>query len=142
MAEWQQVVAQITGDVGGLNALVDKAVAARDETEAVVTSGLAWSGAVDLASVAIGPVYLRATLSGNTTITLPTPDPTRAFTVSLDVSQDATGGWTLTILGAKASYGVKPVVTATPGGRDILHLLATGTDWVVVVGAANVGVVS
>ena len=56
---------------------------ARNQTEAAVTSGLSWTGTVDLTTTALTPVLLRATLTGNVTITLPTPPSNRAYTVTL-----------------------------------------------------------
>lgn len=44
---------------------------ARNQTEAAVTSGLSWTGTVDLTTTALTPVLLRATLAGNITVTLP-----------------------------------------------------------------------
>ena len=103
---------------------------ARNQTEAAVTSGLSWTGTVDLTTTALTPVLLRATLTGNVTITLPTPPSNRAYTVTLVLVQDATGGRSITLPGVKWSYGVPAVLSTAPGTVDILHLLWTGTAWV------------
>ena len=103
---------------------------ARNQTEAAVTSGLSWTGTVDLTTTALTPVLLRATLTGNVTITLPTPPSNRAYTVTLVLVQDATGGRSITLPGVKWSYGVPAVLSTAPDTVDILHLLWTGTAWV------------
>jgi hypothetical protein len=103
---------------------------ARNQTEAAVTSGLSWTGTVDLTTTALTPVLLRATLTGNITVTLPTPPSNRAYTVTLVLVQDVTGGRSITLPGVKWSYGVPAVLSTAPDTVDILHLLWTGTAWV------------
>lgn len=98
---------------------------AGNQTEAAVTSGLSWTGTVDLTTTALTPVLLRATLTGNITVTLSTPPSNRAYTVTLVLVQDVTGGRSITLPGVKWSYGVPAVLSTAPDTVDILHL----SDW-------------
>lgn len=102
---------------------------ARDQTEAAVTSGLSWTGTVDLTTIALAPVLLQATLTGSVVINLPTPPASRAYTVTLVLVQDATGSRTITLPGVKWS-GLPFAASTAVGAVDILHLLWTGTAWV------------
>ena len=116
------------------------AAAARDATEQTVIPGLTWTGAVDLTTIVTGPVYLRSTLTGNVTLTLPTPSAARAFTVTIDLRQDTTGSRLLVIKNAGTSYAVPIALQTAANSRDIIHLLWTGADWVALLGAPAVGI--
>ena len=127
--------------VAEAEAAADRAEAARDETEATIISGLTWTGAVSLATYADRPYVLRATLTGNTTITLPTPvSPGRALTLTLRLAQDATGGRTVVIKGASAAWSAAYAHTGTANSVDVIHLLWLGTAWIALPAALNVGV--
>ena len=117
----------------------DRAEGFRDETEQAVTTGLSWSGTVDVPTDA--PRMLHATLTGNATLNLGTPDIARAFTVSLLLAQDATGGRTVTIPGARYAWSVAYTHTGEANSVDLVHCLWTGSYWVVLPGAQKVGVV-
>lgn len=104
-----------------------------------VTTGLSWTGAIDLTPLAGTARMIHATLTGNVTLTLPTPPATRSFTVSLLLTQDATGSRTLTIPAASlSSYGVDPVLSTAGGSKDVVHLMWTGLQWVALMGAMAV----
>ncbi len=110
------------------------AEAARDATEQSVTTGLSWSGTIDLSAVT-GPQLLRATLTGNITgITLPTLSSARTVTITLILVQDMAGMHTLATSGIQWSYGITPVLSTAAGAVDIIHLLWTGTNWMGLVG--------
>lgn len=111
----------------------------RNENEAEVVVSDDWSGTVDLTHI-VGPQYLHATLTGDTTLILPTPGPERAYTVTLDLTQDATGGRTLTLPGVATAWAVGIVPHPDPNSRTIIHLMWTGTTWVGMVAATNIGI--
>lgn len=115
------------------------AVAAVGIERMPVSSGLSWTGAVDLTTLAATARTIRATLTGNTTLTLPTPPSSVSYTVTLMLTQDATGGRTLTLPAACLSaYGLDPVLSTAGGAVDLLHLLWTGAQWVAFMAAPAV----
>lgn len=90
------------------------------------------TGSLDL-SVSV-PVLasqiVSMTLTGNTTITaLPAPPVGMGGTVTLRITQDATGGRTLAVTGARCAYGVAPLLSTAAGAVDLWHLLYDGIDW-------------
>lgn len=104
-----------------------------------VSTGLSWTGAVDLTTLAVTARTIHATLTGNVTLTLPTPDPTLSFTVSLVLTQDATGSRTLTPpASCLSAYGVDPTLSTAGGAKDLVHLMWTGVQWVAIMGAPAV----
>ncbi len=105
---------------------------------APVVRGLFFAGTVTLDDYTRSTI-LHATLTGNVTLTLPTPDADRGFTISLALTQDDTGGRTLTIPGAAAAYGVPVALTPSPGALDLVHLLWDGTRWITLPAAMSIG---
>lgn len=88
--------------------------------------------------VSVLPSTLTATLTGAHVLTLPTPAADKSGTVSLVLVQDGTGSRTVTWPAAvRWSYGVAPVLTTTPGGRDLIHLFWTGQEWLGLVGGQS-----
>lgn len=114
----------------------DEAEAARDQTEQEVVTGLSWSGTVDLSALADAPRMLGVTLTGDVTLTLPAVGD-RAYTVSLLVTQDATGGHALMVDG-RTAFGVP--VALSESGTDLVHLLAAPGGWIVLMGAQGIEV--
>lgn len=99
-----------------------------------------WSGTVTLADVA--PITHVRTLAGNVTLKLAAPSAGAAFTVTLVLRQDATGGRTLIVQGAGAPYGMPVTLSTAANALDVVHLLWTGDQWVAIPGAASVAVPS
>ncbi|WP_293782629.1 hypothetical protein [uncultured Aeromicrobium sp.] len=114
-------------------------LAARDEAVPPVITGLSWAGAVDL-SEHTSPAVLHATLTGNVTVTLPTPPGARGYTITLVLTQDATGGRTISFPGAALAYAVPITLTAAPHAVDVIHLMWTGVQWVVLPAAMSIGI--
>lgn len=112
------------------------AEAARDETVVAVAAQSDWTGAVSLSAGNVSKSnYFRRRLTGNATLgALPAGVAGKAYTVTLEIVQDATGGRTFTWPTVKWPYGVAHVVTSTANARDLVHLLWNGTDWVGMVG--------
>lgn len=105
-----------------------------------VTSGLSWTGVVDLTALAATVRTIRATLTGSVTFTLPTPPANVSYTVTLVLTQDATGGRTLTLPASVLSaYGVDPALSTAGGATDVLHLMWTGAAWIALLAAPAVG---
>jgi len=96
-----------------------------------------WSGAVSLTDVT-APRTIRITMTGNVTaITLPTWASSVSGSITLIVSQDATGGRTWVMPGT-SSFGIDVVLTPTPSARDLIVFFWTGIQWIVVPSAMNV----
>lgn len=96
-----------------------------------------WSGAVNLSSVT-APRTIRATLNGNVTgVTMPTWGSSDSGSITLMLSQDATGGRTWVMPGTSA-LGVKVALTPTAGARDLIVMFWTGSQWVCIPSAMDV----
>lgn len=113
------------------------AEAFRNQTEQAVTADLEWSGTVDVPADA--PRMLHATLTGDVVLNLPNLADTRAFTVSLVLTQDATGGRQVLIWNGRTANSSAFSHTGAAGSTDVLHLLWTGQWWLVATAAQNVG---
>lgn len=137
--EWQALIQPV---VDAAVAAAVRAEFAAEEAEATILVQGDWAGAVDLTALAERPNYLTATLTGDVTVSLPAPGPERAFTVTLDVTQDATGGRTLSLPGVASAWAVGIVPHPDPATRSIIHLMWTGSTWVGMVAATNVGIPS
>ncbi|MBM9432325.1 hypothetical protein [Flaviflexus equikiangi] len=143
-AEWEALVNPVVEEARVIAGRAETAAAAAEfaaeEAEATIVAQGDWAGAVDLASLAARPNYLRARLTGNVTVTLPTPGPSRAFTVTLDLTQDSTGGRTLALPGVATAWAVGIVPHPDPASRSIIHLMWTGITWVGMMAATNIGI--
>lgn len=118
---------------------VDELVDATGYEALPVSSGGLWTGSVDLTGLAMTACMIHATLVGNVTLMLPTPLPSRSFTVSLLLTQDATGGRTLTLpASCLSAYGVDPVLSTAGGAKDVVNLMWTGVQWIALMGAPAV----
>lgn len=117
--------------------------AARDETYVTVTSAPQGGGTANLAGTTTRSRYLIRTLTGNVVFTLNSGTAGVAYTCTLELRQDATGGRAVTFAGTnvRLPYGVQPAITTAPNGVDIVQLLWTGTYWVVLSGASDIRVV-
>lgn len=120
-----------------------EARAARDETIIAAPARIDWTGAVTLTSADVAvPRWIKARLIGNTTVMVPPGTAGRAYTVTLEVSQDATGGRTLTVPGVSWPQSIAPAVTAAANARDLLFLTWTGSDWIGTVGGQSLAIMS
>lgn len=108
-----------------------------DTTPVVTTTS--WTGTVSVLASWL-PSVRHVTLTGNVTLTMPTPPALISGTITLMLKQDATGGRTVTVRGARTSHGVAPVHTGTANTTDIWHLLWDGQGWTVLVGATSLSV--
>lgn len=98
-----------------------------------------WTGAVALSTADLPSTMIR-TLTGNVTLTLPTPGATRSGTISLILTQDATGNRTITwpantIL--KWPDGISQQPAAAAGTVSMIHLLWTGSVWLGMLGGKS-----
>ncbi|AZQ77681.1 hypothetical protein EJ997_10335 [Flaviflexus ciconiae] len=137
--EWEKLIGPV---VDGAVDAADRAESAREEAEATIVAQGDWTGTIDLTALAVRPNYLTATLTGDVTLTLPTPGPERAFTVTLDLAQDSTGSRTLSLPGVASAWATPIVPHPDPASRTIIHLMWTGTTWVGMVAATNIGIPS
>lgn len=94
-----------------------------------VTISSAVTGAVTLTTANLPSTQLW-TLTGNVTLTLPTPPATVSGTITLVLTQDATGGRTITWpAGVKWPDGIARQPAAGAGTTSVVHLLWTGAAW-------------
>lgn len=96
------------------------------------------TGAINLTAYTAADQVFRLTATGNLTLApagMPTVPAGKAASFSLKITQDGTGGRTLTLDAAilSADYGVDPVLTTAIGAKDILTFLYDGVEWVVFV---------
>lgn len=117
---------------------VDKTTLKGDPGDLMPVSTATWSGAVSLTPT--GPATIRATLTGNVTLTLGAGTAGVSYTVTLDLRQDTTGSRLLVIKNAGTSYAVPIALQTAANSRDVVHLLWTGSDWVAILGAPAVGI--
>lgn len=98
-------------------------------TSLLVQQGDQPAGALNLADVKTNALVHRR-LTGNVTgITLPTA-PTPGQMITLVLTQDATGGRTLTIPAAIFTHeGLDPVLSTTAAAVDMIGLLYDGVRW-------------
>lgn len=75
------------------------------------------------------------TLTGNSTITMPTAVSGKSFIMFL--KQDATGSRTVTWSTVKWAGGTAPTITATASRQDIYSFFSDGTNWYGVTVAQN-----
>lgn len=96
-----------------------------------------WSGAVSLATLT-GPRTIRANLTGNvTSVTMPTWASSVSASITLILSQDATGNRTWVMPGTSA-FGIDIVLSTAPNARDLVVMLWTGVQWIAIASAMNV----
>lgn len=96
-----------------------------------------WTGAVTLLKY---PQTYRATLTGNvTSLTLPTsPYALESGTLTLVLTQDATGGRTLTWpTSVKWAEGIAQQPAAAANSVSLIHLLWTGAQWLGMLGGKS-----
>lgn len=116
------------------------AEAARDET-IVATSGQAdVSGAVTLTQSQTRSTYLRRRLVGNATITLASGTAGEAYTCTLELQQDTTGGRSIVFANARTPYGIPVPLSSPANSVDLLHLLWNGSVWTVLAAAPQLGI--
>lgn len=81
---------------------------------------------------AVDGTYVTLTLTANCTLTFPSPTTGYAFSFTLEATQDATGGRTITWpASVKWPAGVPPTLTSTASKMDILAFVTRdgGTTW-------------
>jgi len=114
------------------------AQAARDEAITPVDSLKSLSGTLTLGASVQSPVWLRRTITANSTIIFAAGASGKAYTVALELAQNAIGGYTIDFTGVSWSYGLPPVITGSPNAKDILYFTWTGSQWIGSIGAQAV----
>jgi hypothetical protein len=95
------------------------------------------SGTVTLVSSDLPSTRLR-TLTGNVTFVLPTPSSNTSGTVTLVLTQDATGGRTITWpASVKWPDGIAQQPAAGANTLSVIHLLWTGANWLGMLGGKS-----
>lgn len=142
--EWDALVATMVDHFDTASAIADQAAARATQAAKEATSdvhlGLSWNGAVELGELALTPNTLHTKLTGNTTVTLPTPaEGSPAHTVTVIVSQDTTGGHSLSLPEVAWAWAVPAVPHQAPGARTVIHLWWNGLTWDGFVAGPNMG---
>lgn len=101
-----------------------------------VTTGT-WGGAVVLQSYP--QTYISSLTSSVSSMTLPaSPIGLQSGTITLVLTQDATGGRTITWpVGVKWTDGIAQQPAAGPNTTSVVHLLWTGTQWLGMIGGKS-----
>lgn len=115
---------------------------ARNETIVSVGAQQDWSGAVTLSQSETRSTFVRRRLAGNATLSLANGIANQAYTCTLEIQQDATGGRALALINVRTSYGVAFSVTSLANASDIIYLLWNGSYWTASLGVASSAVPS
>ena len=70
---------------------------------------------------------IKLTLAASTTVTF--TDPTQPCKITMEVVQDATGGWTLALPTIKWAGGLSPALSTVANNISVLGLLWDGTNY-------------
>lgn len=125
---------EITGTGTGTNPYVLNVTGYPDSQPSVTQT---WSGAVNLTSLT-GPRTIRATLTGNVSgVNLPTWSSAMSASITLILTQDATGGRTWVMPGISA-FGIDIVLSTAANARDMIVLVWTGAHWIAIPSAMAV----
>jgi len=118
------------GDLRGLQGLIG------DMTP--FTNGT-WAAGAQTVNAAAGAQTVARTLTGNVVLSIVnTPVAGRAYTMSLSLKQDATGGRTITWPPAVVwPEGLKPTLPVAPNALATYHLYWDGVRWIGIVGGLN-----
>lgn len=118
----------------------ENVLAARDEMIVSVDAQQSISGAVSLTQAATRSKYLRRRLTGNVTLTLSAGIPGQAYTCTLELQQDATGGRSLTVANARTPYGIALPLSAPANSVDLVHALWNGNTWSLFLAGTQLGI--
>ena len=126
-------------DAGAAKALADQAVIdARgyaEEGAFLLDQRGSVSGTLDLSGVTTKNI-VHARLTGNLKVVLPS-SPVVGQTITLELQQDATGGRTLTLPNAVASFGVPITLSTAANALDEIMCLYDGVRWKARVGGLS-----
>jgi len=108
-----------------------------DAGDLVAVTTSSWTGAVTLTEYP--QTYLIALTGNVTAITLPTsPTPIRSGTITLVLTQDATGGRTIVWpASVKWPEGISQQPATAANSVSVIHLMWTGTQWLGMLGGKS-----
>lgn len=118
----------------------EQVLAARDEMIVSVDAQSSISGAVTLQQAATRSKYLRRRLTGNVVLTLAPGVAGQAYTCTLELQQDATGGRTLTVANARTPYGIALPLSTPANSVDLVHALWNGSAWTLFLAGTQLGI--
>lgn len=113
---------------------------ARDEVFTAVAAQSDWSGAHTLTQTLSRSTYLRRRLTGNVILTANMGIAGRAYSCTLELQQDATGGRTLTLANVATPYGVAIALSSPANAVDIVRLEWNGARWAAFLGGAQLAI--
>ncbi len=118
----------------------EQVLAARDEMIVAVDAQSSIAGAVTLQQAATRSKYLRRRLTGNVVLTLAPGVTGQAYTCTLELQQDATGGRTLTVANARTPYGIALPLSTPANSVDLVHALWNGSAWTLFLAGTQLGI--
>lgn len=112
-------------------------VDARAGDKNAVTAVASATGTYALSLASSGTCTYRLTVTGSLTLTLPTPtDTANSWSVSVRITQDSTGGRTVTLpTNVKWDSGTKPTLSTAASASDWVTFVWDGSGWVGFLGA-------
>lgn len=103
---------------------------ARDETiVAVNASPSDWTGAVALPQALTRSSFIRRRLTGHVTLTVSAGEAGRAYSCTLELVQDATGGRSIVFANVATAYGVPIPLSTAANAVDVVRLEWNGSLW-------------
>ncbi|MEV5068861.1 hypothetical protein MRBLMI12_000417 [Microbacterium sp. LMI12-1-1.1] len=135
--EWLQAVATVTAAADDAVSAKDAAEAAqaatetaRDEATVTVNASPAdWTGAITLSSAFTRSKYVKRRLTGNVALTVSPGVAGVAYSCTLELAQDPTGGRSVTLANVATPYGVPIPLSTAPNAVDVIRLEWNGTRW-------------
>ncbi|MEO2133392.1 hypothetical protein [Microbacterium sp.] len=114
------------------------AESARNETIVAVNNSPAeWTGAVTLTANFTRSAYVRRRLTGNVTLTVSPGDTGRAYSCTLELTQDGTGGRSILFANVATPYGIAIPLSSAANAVDIVRLEWNGSRWAAFLGGAQ-----
>lgn len=135
-----KAIKQIANEIDGrlseqkMGEYIDNAMA---EVVVNTSAQVDWTGAVAL--TALTPKWIKARLTGDTILTLAGGTPNEAYSVTLEIIQDATGNRTITYPGVLWAQGVAHTQSPGANDRDLVFLNWNGSNWIGTIGAQKIG---
>lgn len=115
--------------VSALNQMVLDAQAAVNEVQIAVSGSEDWSGTVVLPDPDQRGTYLQRRLTGNVSLTVADGLPGIAHSCTLELTQDGTGGRSITIADVETPSGAPISLSTAPGAVDVIRLHWNGSRW-------------
>ncbi|MFB9787888.1 hypothetical protein [Microbacterium testaceum] len=116
---------------------------ARDETIVVAPDREDWAaGARTLTQAQTRSTYLKRRLTGNVTLSVNAGLASKAYSCTLELTQDTTGGRTLLLANVATPYGIPIALSSAANAVDIVRLEWNGARWAAYLGGTQLAIPS